>query len=257
MSSSHQPSWFDRFESLKQQAHVWYCNPQAIFDLGKLAEYFALLSVAERKAQQGFHYKKDQRSYLVSHALVRKVLSLYSDKPAQDWMFAKGAHGKPRITPASAAASLRFNLSHTADLCACVVTRDHRCGIDAEYTGRENKLLPIARRMFAATEVNSLLDVSEAELRQRFFYYWTLREAYVKALGTGMGGSSKAFHFNIDTHASAANCKQAVIEFAEDKKNSAGQWQFEVFQQNPEHVMAIALKSEGLRKTVQWQFMEP
>jgi len=255
---SSQPSWRDRFESLQQQAHVWYCNPQAIFDPHRLEHYLALLSSAERKQQRNFHFKKDQRSYLVSHALLRTVLSMYAEIAPEDWVFARGAHGKPRLTQASAATALRFNLTHTADLCACVVTRRIRCGVDAEHVGRDNKLMPIARRMFSEIELETLRDKTDAEMRQRFFYYWTLREAYVKAKGTGLGGSSKAFHFRIDEQAGTDTCMTAGIEFVDDrKKNIADEWQFEIFQHDANHVMAVALKSAGERKTIQWQFMEP
>jgi 4'-phosphopantetheinyl transferase len=258
MSKTSQPSWRDRFKSLQQQAHVWYCNPQVIFDTGKLEHYFAMLSSAERKQQRKFHFKKDQRSYLVSHALVRTVLSLYADIAPQDWVFSRGAHGKPRLTEASAATSLRFNLTHTADLCACVVTRSIRCGVDAEHVGRENKLMPIARRMFSDMELATLHGKTDAEIQQRFFYYWTLREAYVKAKGTGLGGSSKAFHFRVDEQPDTAKCMTASIEFIDGKKkNIAAEWQFEIFQHNTDHVMAVALKSTGEHKTIQWQFMEP
>jgi 4'-phosphopantetheinyl transferase len=257
MSKSFHPSWREHFESLQQQVHVWYCNPQAIFDPDRLERYFAVLSDAERKHQRNFHFNKDQRSYLVSHALVRQALSLYAEILPQDWVFGSGLHGKPKIENPSSA-SLRFNLSHTTDLCACVVTRDIRCGIDAEYLGRQNKLLPIARRMFSEIELETFNNKTDAEIRQNFFYYWTLREAYVKARGTGLGGSSKAFHFKISEHDAAPDYRSASIEFTGKKQNDlAAQWQFEIFQPDVDHVMSVALKSENTAKTVQWQFMEP
>lgn len=256
MSMSPTPSRQDRFQALQQQVHVWYCNPQAIFDADRLAGYLTLLSSAERKQQNHFHYKKDQRSYLVAHALVRKVLSMYLDKPPQDWLFSTGEHGKPRIRESSQAAGLRFNLTHTSELCACVVTHELRCGIDAEQTARQNQLLPIAKRMFAEAELTSLQNLSEIEFRQKFFYYWTLREAYVKARGTGLGGSSKAFHFNIG-EADAENRRIADIVFAGGKKTMVTQWQFEIYQPDAAQVMAVALKSEGEPREIVWQFMEP
>ena len=257
MSKSSLPPWRERFESLQQQVHVWYCNPQAIFDPDRLEQYLALLSEDERKQQRSFHFNKDQRSYLVSHALVRKALSLYADILPQDWFFGSGARGKPRIENPSAA-SLRFNLTHTSDMCACVVTRNIRCGIDAEYTLRENKLLPIARRMFSDIELETFKNKTGTEFRQHFFYYWTLREAYVKARGTGLGGSSKTFHFKISDHGATPDHKLASIEFKSSKQGDlTSQWQFEIFQPDTDHVMSVALKSDNTAKTVQWRFMEP
>lgn len=255
MSKSFSQPWRERFESLQRQVHVWYCNPQAIFDPGKLAIYSSLLSETESVRYRGIQFNSEQRSYLVAHALVRKVLSLYADIPPQDWVFVSGAHGKPEVQNASFT-GLRFNLTHTADLCACVVTRDTRCGVDAEYTERKNKLLPIANRMFSDIELGTFENRTEDEIRQRFFYYWTLREAYVKARGTGLGGSSKTFSFRIDEHDS--DRKSAEIEFADEKQNDlAGEWQFEIFQPDTDHVISVALQSGDTGKTVQWQFMEP
>ena len=243
-------------ESLAHEAHVWYCNPRAITDSGRLADYQAVLSDDERTQFQRFHFKNDQHNYLVSHALLRKALSLYVEIRPDEWVFETGAHGKPGLNMELASVPLQFNLTHTDDLCACVITRDISCGIDVEQIARNNKLIPIAERMFAEVEQATLKNKSETEQRQAFFAYWTLREAYVKALGSGLSGSSKSFHFKIagfDT----GNCASAVIRFDDIKQPGADEWQFEIFQAENQHVMATALHSMGKRRTVCWRFMEP
>ena len=73
-----------RLEQLQQQLHVWLTVPEDITDPDTLSDYLVLLSEEERERQQRFHFEKDRHSFLVSHALVRKVLSMYVDVDPAD-----------------------------------------------------------------------------------------------------------------------------------------------------------------------------
>jgi 4'-phosphopantetheinyl transferase len=243
-------------ESLAHEAHVWYCNPQAVADSGRLADILSVLSDNERSQFQRFHFKNDQRNYLVSHALLRKALSLYDVETQPDeWVFETGVHGKPGINMTTSV-PLQFNLTHTDGLCACVITRDLSCGIDVEQVTRNNALMPIAQRMFAGAELAILRNKADDDLRRAFFSFWTLREAYVKALGSGLSGSSKTFHFEIAGF-DADDPATAVIRFDDINQSEADAWQFEIFQHDTQHVMATALHSMGEHKAIRRRYMEP
>ena len=247
----------DMLESLSREAHVWYCDPRAIIESERLAQYQAVLSEEERSQLNRFHFKNDQHNYLVSHALLRNALSKYADIHPEAWVFEAGAHGKPGLAPGLANAPLEFNLTHTDGMCACVITRDVVCGIDVEQQARNNTLLAIAQRMFAPAEVAALKNTADAALRPTFFRFWTLREAYLKALGSGLGGSSKAFHFEI-TDSGSSRYATASIRFDDSQlAGSADAWQFEVFLHESDHVLATALHTRGTPRTLRWRFMRP
>lgn len=224
------------YDSLRSQVHVWFCQPEKIQDQSKLSEYKSVLSDQEIERYHGIHFEKDKHSYLVSHVLLRYALSKYADVSASQWQFSSNDHGKPSLIPSSVIPDIRFNLTHTEGLSACIITAKKDCGIDAENTQRNNKLSAVAKRMFAEEEL-ALLNTENIE--QQFYYYWTLREAYVKALGTGIAGSSKEFYFDID------NTDLNVLMYHKDNRKKADKkWRFSLYQPTSQHVLALAFESD-------------
>jgi 4'-phosphopantetheinyl transferase len=69
---------------------------------------------------------------------------------------------------------------------ACVVALAHDVGVDVEDTTRLVATIDIAERCFAKTEIEELRALPARLQRERFFDYWTLKEAYVKGRGMGL-----------------------------------------------------------------------
>lgn len=230
----------------KNDVYVWLCYPQSVRDKERLAAYKAILSVQERQRYHCFYANSDRHSYLVSHALLRHSLSRHSLSKqagvgAVDWQFSSNVHGKPGLIQAAGQPALRFNLTHTAGLCACVVTLNKACGIDAENVNRNNNLAAVAQRMFAAEELKMMRASSDAH---QFYNFWTLREAYVKALGSGLTGSSKDFYFSINARCMTTDMATASINFRRGTLTQSPYWQFRLFEPTSEHKLSIAFESE-------------
>jgi len=229
-----------RLEQLQQQLHVWLTVPDEITDPGTLSDYLSLLSEDERERQQRFHFEKDRHSFLVSHALVRKVLSMYVDVDPADWKFSAGEFGRPEIAGPAGVPPLRFNLTHTEGLSACLVTLDVDCGVDAERLGGRGNLQAVAARMFADSELETLSVLNGQQYQQQFFTFWTLREAYCKALGTGLGFSKKDYAFDV------ADDSRIAIRFDSPRDNGQGEyWQFNLLRPAVEHLVAVAVRTDG------------
>ncbi len=243
----------DLIGSLENENHVWFCRPDEITDKVILDEYLSILSNEEREKYERFHFEKDSHSYLVSHALVRKVLSRYCDVQPEAWKFSFNQHGKPEILSSIKCPNIKFNLSHTDGMSACVVSLNNDCGVDVENIHRKSKLHAVAERMFAEQETEIMSACDENEMQKKFFYFWTLREAYVKAVGTGLGGSSKEFYFTIaaadkdeiSEKDSVENIRAAYINFVDSKKNVDLAWQFFLLEPSSEHVAAVAVSIDS------------
>ena len=232
---SENPVKSELLDSLKKEVHVWSCFPDNIRHEKTLSAYRSVLSAEELQHYLRFNHDEDRHNYLVSHALLRNVLSKYADIEASCWQFSSGEHGKPYLVRAAGVPGLTFNLTHTRGLSACVISLDRSVGIDAEHTRRKNKLDGIARRMFAEQELDVMSVSSDS---QQFFYYlWTLREAYVKALGTGLSGSSKKFYFDVNMQNLGAEIKASDAEVALEA------YGFKLYLPTPEHVLAVAFES--------------
>lgn len=115
-----------------------------------------------------------------AHALLRECLKKRNIRYDEGAPLAKGRLGKPSLAEHP---DVHFNLSHAKGIAACVVS-DSVCGIDCEAVRpyREN----VVRRAFSEEEQQLLGTVSGEERDRLFTRLWTLKEAYVKALGDGI-----------------------------------------------------------------------
>ncbi len=225
-------------ERLDRETHVWLVVPEAIQDKTKLDACRSVLSESELAQYQRFHFPQDRHRFLVSHALVRNVLSKYLDISPAEWMFYCTSHGRPEIANRDISA-LRFNLTHTAGLAACVVTLCDPCGIDAEQIAARHDPLAVARRMFSAAEYEQLRQLAGREQMEYFLTLWTLREAYVKARGIGISFPTRKLQFDIDAEGLVS------VEFQPELKERADQWQFTLLAPTPQHLGALAVRRSG------------
>lgn len=91
-----------------------------------------------------------------------------------------GAHGKPSLAERP---DVHYNISH-ADGIATVAVSEFECGIDCERVREYDPR--VMKRVCSETEQALISDAPEAERDLLFFRLWTLKEAYVKALGSGL-----------------------------------------------------------------------
>jgi 4'-phosphopantetheinyl transferase len=98
--------------------------------------------------------------------------------------------GKPEIKDNTT--GLRFNLSHNDELIVCAICLNNDIGCDVENLSRKINVNAIAKRFFSTQEAQLI-----AADPGRFFEYWTLKEAFVKATGLGISQGLETFSFHI------------------------------------------------------------
>mgnify|MGYP002632028650 CR=1 FL=1 len=199
-----------------------------------------ILSAEEIDRSTRFAFENSRREYIAAHALCRVMLSTFSDTLPTDWRFATGPHGRPEITGPEAADKLRFNISHTRGMVCVAVTLGLDIGVDVEWTGRDNQLDDIARAKFSKPEVALLADLPGPEKRDVFFSLWTLKEAYIKAIGKGLAEPLDGFAFSLDPPG---------VEFL-NAQDTPQHWRFESRQPAADYRSALAVNT-GAGKSVQ------
>ncbi len=220
----------------EHEAHVWLVEPESIRDSAVLADFRAVLSAQERQQCDRFHFPQDSHRYLVSHAMLRQVLSGYADLAPADWRFSRSKHGRPEIANSDAPA-IRFNLTHTHGLAACIVMQSDDCGIDAEKLDSRHNITGIAQRMFSEEEFHHLEPLNGSALSEAFYSRWVLREAFVKAKGIGISYPTRKLHFHIQDDNSIQ------LSFDPDLDEDDSYWRFRLLRPTDDHVAAIALRS--------------
>jgi 4'-phosphopantetheinyl transferase len=85
---------------------------------------------------------------------------------------------------------IHFNISHSGAW-VVIAFSTAKVGIDVEKIKRVN--LNIARRFFSEDEKKQLFSFDAQEQTNYFFDLWTLKESYLKAVGTGLTKPLKSF----------------------------------------------------------------
>jgi len=193
-----------------------------------------LLSIEERVRAELFMFERHRRQYIFAHALLRLALSQAAPNVAPtDWSFAIGRYGRPFVAAPATSTALHFSLSHADGCVACVVSRHEAIGVDVETVSRRVAPLSTALRFFAPEEIETLRGLPEPAAIERFFDYWTLKEAYLKARGFGL---------NLPLDAFAMQVSQEAIEitFKPDIADDPRGWRFQLCSPSPSHRLAIA-----------------
>jgi 4'-phosphopantetheinyl transferase len=200
------------------------------------AEFAALLRPHEVARMQRLHFEAGKRQFALTRALQREVLSAYSAEiaPAQ-WQFQSSAEGRPSLAPPFDRTGLSFNLAHTHGVVAMAVCRHAGVGVDVEKL--KAAPLAVAGRYFSPVEAAQLRALPDEAQSRRFMQLWTLKEAYLKAVGTGLAGGLGCMSFVFDT------LEGFHFERADDA--NAARWQFRQFEIGAEHVLALAVLPHG------------
>ncbi|MGH9333944.1 MAG: 4'-phosphopantetheinyl transferase family protein, partial [Vicinamibacteria bacterium] len=138
---------------------------------------------------------------------------------------------------------LRFNLSHTSGLIVCLVARGRQVGVDVEDRSRGGELLDVADRFFSPFEVQALRALPEEDQIDRFFFYWTLKESYIKARGLGLAIPLSQFSFDLD----AENYKGIRVLFDSELDDEPERWRFSALSYGRRHAIASTLELEDER----------
>ena len=164
------------------EIHIWLVELDKLNSGGRRLEDLLpddiLLKAARRRTDEA------RSRYLAAQASLRIVLSQYLGADPTNIILDYSAKGKPFI-PYS---TLGFNLSDSGGLAAVAVASKERVGVDIEQIRQDFDCLRIARRRFRAEETDFLSAFAGDRLIREFFRLWVRKEAYLKAVGSGISG---------------------------------------------------------------------
>jgi len=170
--------------------------------------------------------------------MARRLLGSSTIDP-QSIRFAAEPHGKPYVIE-PAEARRPFNVAHTDGLVMCGVgnaTHD-LVGVDVERLNRRTDP-SLADRYFSRPEVRYLSAFrSDIERRNAFLRIWTLKESFIKAIGTGLQTPLADFAFE-EIDSDSPRIKMLNPNLESDKS-----WTFFSIQPRPGFIGAIAVASK-------------
>lgn len=162
------------------QIQVWVIDKR---ELNNSDAYLKHLSDDELYKAQNFRFEKDSTTYVLARGVLRRLLSKYTQTPADNIEFAYGDYGKPKLRDMDA---LQFNVSHSKELIILAFSLNCEIGVDVEYQDDSINLMEIAKTVFTETEIESLNSLEKKDLASGFYHLWTRKEAFIKLSGYGL-----------------------------------------------------------------------
>ncbi|MGL5832081.1 MAG: 4'-phosphopantetheinyl transferase family protein [Waterburya sp.] len=175
------------------QVHLWRAN----LDLSpsEIEELTTLLSTDEIARANKFHFVQHKSRFIAARGILRQLLGNYLKVSPCSLTFTYSDRGKPQLPHNSL---LQFNLSHSQNYGLFGFTLNHLIGVDLEYQRVMPDALNIAQRFFSVREFKMLAEVPQEQQSKLFFQLWTAKEAYLKAIGTGLSGSLASIEISFD-----------------------------------------------------------
>lgn len=233
----------------QNEIHVWRCflnqpEPQIEGLAGTLTD-------DETKRAERFHFQRDRLHFIAARGVLRVILGRYLGSGPGDVRFSYGRNGKPSLA-GEKGPRLCFNVSHSRDLALYAFTYDRKIGVDVEYIDRGRAITHIVERFYSPAEISVLKSMPEDKQHEAFFTYWTCKEAYLKAEGTGLS-------FGLDkVEISLTPEKHAALAAIDGDVQKAALWSLQTLDAASGHAAALAVKGHGLElKKWQWGITLP
>lgn len=150
--------------------------------------YFSWLNPSEVERFHRIKHRDTQKQFFLTRILLRQQLSKTVAQSPSTLKFETSNHGRPSLL----GYNVDFNVSHTKNLIAIAINTTSRVGVDVENNSRNGQYTDIVEHYFHDSECQQIGDHTDS-----FFKIWTLKEAYIKALGLGLQKSLKSFYFDI------------------------------------------------------------
>jgi 4'-phosphopantetheinyl transferase len=194
----------------------------------------ALLGGDELRRADAFAFPELRRVWVWGRATLRRILSVHLGVDPGAVVFAYGEHGKPEVDPAG---GLAFNLSHSGRRLVVGVARGSgtAIGVDVERVSRCVEPVAMAERFFAAGEAARVRGLPAEGRALAFAGLWSGKEAYVKALGTGLSTPLSGCEVGGELVA------PAMVRTAAGDRRGPGEWVLAQRRLDDDYVCSVAV----------------
>jgi 4'-phosphopantetheinyl transferase len=143
--------------------------------------------------------------------------------------------GKPALS-AIHGSDICFNVSHSEDIAAFAFALRRKVGVDVECIRFDVDVEEIPRRFFSLLEQQDLAALDGQQKVEGFFNCWTRKEAYVKAVGSGLSLPLRDFDVSL------APGEPARLLATRPVANLVSQWSMESLELGPGCAAAVVVE---------------
>lgn len=230
----------DSAQISQSTVQIRYLDPSEVTDPELMDNMQTWLDDTEKVRLERFATPALRHSFLVSHALTRKMLANALDCAPQKIAYGFTGRQKPILALPEQAKALHFNLAHTSGLTVVAIANEP-VGVDVESLTRKSAASDLARRYFSEREQADIQNQPVNLQQERFLTYWTLKEAFLKAQAWGIVDGLDGFEFELSTHGDVAGRIRMRIRNA--KLTPTHPWRFHHWKVLPAHLISLAVSA--------------
>lgn len=214
------------------EIHIWSIRldppPETVERLGRA------LAADEWERANRFRFDKHRRQYVVGRGALRALIAAYGGIRPEAVRFRYGDRGKPYVIHPES--DLELNLSNSDEMALVGFVRGVEIGVDIEFLKPMPDCEQIAERFFSASERDVLRELPADRKEEAFFNCWTRKEAYLKAVGTGLAVPLDSFDVTL---APGAPPRMLTLEGSAER---AARWFFQHFRPAEHYIGALAIE---------------
>ena len=154
---------------------------------------FSLLDDEEKARWRRFVVERAKRQFALCRGALRVQLSQRLDCPNRALTFDYLEHGKPVARVNGRRPSIGFNVSHSGRHGLMAFADRGGLGVDVEERLPRLDLDGIGGKVYGPSERQALAAATGAQKVHLFYRLWSLKEALIKALGTGFSLNPSRF----------------------------------------------------------------
>ncbi|MCY3880375.1 MAG: 4'-phosphopantetheinyl transferase superfamily protein [Rhodobacteraceae bacterium] len=172
-------------------------------------EYLAhtLLDAAEKDSFDRFLSDRARREFVLCRAALRVNIAGILGCSESELSFGHLEFGKPYAKVADRSVELNFNVSHSGRHGLIALSYRDCVGIDLEVRAARSDLDGIGSFVYSREEQRLLAEATGREKIRLFYRLWSMKEALIKALGTGFSLSPSAFEIPEPVLRGARSCQ--------------------------------------------------
>ena len=174
----------DKIQLLIKDQPVFCIVPTGSLSTEEIVAFHERLSEQEKERAARFKFLIDRNSYIITHGRLRQILGQLLECEPSKIGFVYNNYGKPSISDQYP--KIHFSLSHSSGLSIIGFDTNSEIGVDIEKIDPQFEYDPIVQAHFTRKEQDFIFE-NRQESKIRFYTLWTRKEAFLKAIGTGIG----------------------------------------------------------------------
>ena len=222
------------FDLPSGEVHLWSARLVPPKEFLRRCE--ALLSPDERDRAARFRAGSLRDRYIAGRGTLRILLGRYFQADPAEISLIYQPHGKPELGPPWNGRGVEFNLSHSGEVALFAFTRGRPIGVDVEAIRPMPNAAALLERFFSADEIAQWRQAPRERQELVFFQGWTRKEAWLKAVGSGLS-------FPLDQFCVTMDGPARVLSIRGDEAEAAA-WRLASCEPCPGYVGAVAVQQQ-------------